>query len=71
MREQFNQRAEPVIGHIKVEHRMERLHHQTGDANNTILADAGYNLRLLIRWPNSFIVFLLWRSFPPAKFSPA
>ena len=43
---------EPVIGHIKNEHRMERnyLHHRHGDANNAILAAVGYNFRLLIRW---------------------
>ena len=43
---------EPVIGHIKNEHRMERnyLHHRHGDANNAILAAVGYNFRLLISW---------------------
>jgi transposase, IS5 family len=43
---------EPVIGHLKNEHRMDRnyLHHRRGDANNAILAAVGYNFRLLIRW---------------------
>jgi IS5 family transposase len=43
---------EPVIGHTKHEHRMERnyLAHRHGDANNAILAAAGYNFSLLLRW---------------------
>jgi transposase, IS5 family len=49
---------EPVIGHLKNEHRMDRnyLHHRRGDANNAILAAVGYNFRLLIRW----LRILLW-----------
>ena len=41
--------AEPVIGHLKSEHRMARnyLWHRQGDA---VLAAAGYNFRLLLRW---------------------
>jgi len=44
--------VEPVIGHIKNEHRMDRnyLAHRSGDANNAILAAAGYNFSLLLRW---------------------
>src|SRR5262250_1052822 len=43
---------EPVIGHVKHEHRMDRnyLAHRSGDANNAILAAAGYNFSLLLRW---------------------
>src|SRR5213595_1769347 len=43
---------EPVIGHLKSEHRMGRnyLWHRQGDATNTVLAAAGYNFRRLIRW---------------------
>jgi len=43
---------EPVIGHTKNEHRMDRnyLHHSDGDANNAVLAAAGYNFSLLLRW---------------------
>jgi len=42
---------EPVIGHTKNEHRMDRnyLHHSDGDANNAVLAAAGYNFSLLLR----------------------
>jgi transposase, IS5 family len=50
----FRRRAavEPVIGHLKSEHRMGRNHlaHGTGDAINAVLAAVGYNFRLLIRW---------------------
>ncbi len=44
--------VEPVIGHIKSEHRMGRnyLWHRQGDAANAVLAAVGYNIRRLIRW---------------------
>ena len=44
--------VEPVIGHLKAEHRMGRnyLWFKHGDANNAVLAAAGYNFRRLIRW---------------------
>lgn len=43
---------EPVIGHIKNEHRMDRnyLAHKEGDAVNAVLAAAGYNFSLLLKW---------------------
>ncbi|HTI84544.1 MAG TPA: IS5 family transposase [Acetobacteraceae bacterium] len=43
---------EPVIGHLKSEHRMGRnyLWHRQGDAANAVLAAVGYNFRRLIRW---------------------
>jgi len=43
---------EPVIGHLKAEHRMERnyLAHRAGDAINAVLSAVGYNFRILIRW---------------------
>ncbi len=48
-RRKFRQRAgiEPVIGHLKIDHRMLRnyLKGTTGDAINTMMAAAGYNLR--------------------------
>jgi hypothetical protein len=42
--------VEPVIGHIKNEHRMDRnyLAHGKGDAINAVLAAVGYNFRLLL-----------------------
>ena len=44
--------VEPVIGHLKAEHRMDRnyLWYRRGDANNAVLAAVGYNFRRLIRW---------------------
>ena len=44
--------VEPVIGHMKAEHRMDRnyLAHSTGDATNAMLAAVGYNFRRLLAW---------------------
>jgi IS5 family transposase len=44
--------VEPVIGHLKSDHRMDRnyLWHREGDATNAVLAAVGYNFRRLIRW---------------------
>jgi transposase, IS5 family len=54
IRRAFRRRSavEPVIGHLKAEHRMGRNHlaHSAGDAINAVLAAVGYNFRLLIRW---------------------
>jgi len=52
---------EPVIGHIKAEHRMGRNHlaGKRGDAVNAILAAAGYNFSLLLRWFRELLSFLL------------
>jgi transposase, IS5 family len=53
--------VEPVIGHIKNEHRMERnyLAGTQGDAINAILAAAGYNFRLLLTWLRLLLRLLL------------
>ena len=44
--------VEPVIGHLKAEHRMDRNHlkGRQGDQINAVLAAAGYNFSLLFRW---------------------
>ncbi len=44
--------VEPVIGHLKSDHRMDRnyLWHREGDATNAVPAAVGYNFRRLIRW---------------------
>ena len=41
-----------VIGHLKAEHRMDRnyLKGYEGDRINAVLAAAGYNFALLLRW---------------------
>jgi hypothetical protein len=53
IKREFKRRAavEPVIGHLKAEHRMGRNHlaHRAGDAINAMLAAVGYNFRLLLR----------------------
>ena len=54
IRREMKRRAavEPVIGHLKAEHRMDRNHLKgyVGDRINAILAAAGYNFSLLLRW---------------------
>jgi IS5 family transposase len=54
IRREMRRRAavEPVIGHIKAEHRMGRnyLKGRDGDRTNAVLAAAGYNFSLLLRW---------------------
>jgi transposase, IS5 family len=52
--------VEPVIGHLKDEHRMCRnyLAHRHGDLNNGILAAAGYNFRRLIKYACLFLLAL-------------
>ena len=54
IKRQFKRRAaiEPVIGHLKDDHRMGHnyLAHSTGDAINAVLAAAGYNFRRLLAW---------------------
>jgi IS5 family transposase len=42
---------EPIIGHVKSDHRMGRnyLKGETGDMINAILAGCGFNLRKLLR----------------------
>jgi len=55
--------VEPVIGHVKNEHRMARnyLAHTQGDAINAVLAAAGYNFALLLKWLRNFLrLFALW-----------
>jgi transposase, IS5 family len=64
--------VEPVIGHIKNEHRMDRnyLAHSSGDAINAVLAAMGYNFRLLLNWLRLllrlFLTALLAQSIPSA-----
>ena len=59
---------EPVIGHLKGEHRLDRNHlaHGVGDAINAVLAAVGYNFRLLIRWL-AFLCALLRALLAPAQ----
>jgi transposase, IS5 family len=44
--------VEPVIGHVKADHRRDRnyLKGQDGDRINAVLAAGGFNFHLLLRW---------------------
>jgi IS5 family transposase len=61
--------VEPVIGHIKNGHRMDRnyLAGTQGDAINAILAAAGYNFRLLLTWLRFLLCVLLAVLFRPVR----
>jgi len=60
---------EPVIGHIKNEHRMDRnyLAHTQGDAINAVLAAAGYNFRQLLTWLRLLLRLWLAILFGPVR----
>jgi IS5 family transposase len=53
--------VEPVIGHLKDDHRMGRhyLAHAAGDAINAVLAAAGYYFRRLIAWLRLLLLTIL------------
>lgn len=64
IKRQMKRRAavEPVIGHLKSGHRMNRnyLAHVQGDAINPILAAAGYNFRLILKWIRVLWLQICW-----------
>ena len=64
---------EPVIGHLKAEHRMGRnyLWHRNGDAANAILAAAGYNFRRLIRWLSLLLCLIRAAFCTQSRLAPA
>jgi len=64
--------VEPVIGHLKAEHRMGRnyLWYCRGDAANAVLAAVGYNFRRLIRWLNLLCCLLLRALLTPLQPAP-
>ena len=64
---------EPVIGHLKAEHRMGRnyLWFSRGDAVNAVLAAAGYNFRRLIRWLSLLLRLLLTALLSSVLIKPA
>jgi len=51
---------EPVIGHLKEDHRMGRnqLARTQGDAANAILAAVGYNFRRILAWIKLLLAIL-------------
>ena len=62
IRRQLRRRAavEPVIGHVKAEHRMGRnyLIGRHGDATNAILAAVGYDFPRLLAWLAALVCLL-------------
>ena len=68
IRREMKRRAavEPVIGHVKAEHRMGRnyLKGRDGDRANAVLAAAGYNFALLLRWLARLLRALFQALFP-------
>ncbi|MCC8967478.1 transposase, partial [Bradyrhizobium sp. Pear76] len=64
IRREMRRRAavEPVIGHLKDDHRMRRNHlkGRDGDRINAVLAAAGYNFSLLRHWFVELLRVLLW-----------
>ncbi|MCP4553558.1 MAG: IS5/IS1182 family transposase, partial [Bacteroidetes bacterium] len=75
MRKLFRARAgiEPIIGHLKHDHRMERnyLSGNIGDNMNTILAATGFNMMKMLKRLKTFSLenyFLIFRSILFPKF---
>src|ERR1700752_2972347 len=64
IRREMRRRAavEPVIDHLKADHRMRRNHlkGRDGARTNAVLAAAGYNFSLLRRWLTELLCDLLW-----------
>ena len=67
IRREMKRRAavEPVIGHLKAEHRLGRnyLKGRDGDRMNAVLAAAGYNFHLLRRWLDALLCALFLTIF--------
>jgi Transposase domain (DUF772). len=76
IRAEMRRRAaiEPVIGHLKSDHRMGRnyLKGRDGDRANAVLAAVGYNFTLLLRWLKALLRVLfaaLWRGLLIPRFA--
>jgi len=71
IRREMKRRAavEPVIGHLKAEHRMDRnyLKGRNGDRANPVLAAAGYNFSLLLRRLERLLRALIPAAVPRLK----
>ena len=59
------QAIEPVIGHLKSDHGLDRCHlkGQTGDAMHAVLCAAGYNIQWLLRMIAKKSIAFLWRLY--------
>jgi transposase, IS5 family len=75
IKREFKRRAaiEPVIGHLKDDHRMGRnyLAHSSGDAINAVLAAVGYNFRRLIQWLRLLMLRILFAASFAAQLKSA
>lgn len=75
IRREMKRRAavEPVIGHVKTDHRMDRnyLKGRDGDRANAVLAAAGYNFSLLLRWLRRLLRLILRLLNAAAQLNPA
>ena len=76
IRREMKRRAavEPVIGHLKADHRMGRnyLKGREGDRINPVLAAAGFNFHLLLRWFEQLLralMQLLWSISPLPQYA--
>ena len=76
IRREMKRRAavEPVIGHMKAEHRMDRNHlkGREGDRINAVLAAAGYNFSLLLRWFDRLlraVLIMICHALLPLRFA--
>lgn len=63
------QAIEPIIGHLKADHRMGRCHlkGETGDALHAVLCAAGYNIKWLLRMIARKGVSFMWQTFVRLK----
>lgn len=61
--------VEPIIGHMKSEHRLDRnyLKGREGDRANAILAAAGYNFYRTAQWLKAFLRLILYVFLPPRQ----
>jgi len=61
--------VEPVIGHIKNGHRMDRnyLAGPQGDAINAVLAAAGFNFRLILNWLRLLLCLIVSAILPRSQ----
>ena len=77
IRREIRRRAavEPIIGHLKDDHRLRRnyLKGRDGDRINAVFAAAGYNFSLLRRWFEEFLrallLLTLCRALSPPRFA--
>jgi transposase, IS5 family len=65
--------VEPVIGHMKQDHRLgrNRLAHAAGDAINAVLAAAGYNFRRILAWLRLLPTWILYTLSARKSLQPA